>query len=475
MKKICCHKAFLCAFTLMMAGGVWGKLSLLTGDEVTSQRSEQTTAFEVHTDRKLGTMASPHILYYPFINTCSGSLENDARTFTRVIMPQDNVACREDSVLLQGAMTIPLISSASGYAYAALETGSAGQFKVVAIRESEEDDDDADHFFIAQGGRKMAYLDLGQACQNTSCVLPSGDNAILTRLLVLFTSPQQSLGPGDTLDSSDGQLSEALVLKVKLARKLPSLNTQTRLLRCEVFAGDTQAFIDYNAKGLSLIQDEVAAVHTVVYPGPEQAANYCDTQLNSACNQICGATQSCTTERLKEARGHLSKGVTVTGLENGQEIHVSACVENKWGFCSLFPASLAVTPKELEAFLKEQSCFFFSAGFGREHPVIEDLKWFRDHVLAQYSWGQRGIAWYYSVGPKYAGWVAQKPALRAVVRGLGHFFSWIIDSFRGEKLLKHYSSPPQNAKLRAIGMVEADSLFAFLQRCSQFKLWVVGQ
>ena len=440
MKKACCHKAL---FFLLIFVSAQGKINYPQDREAAAQRQAGTDSFELHTDRSQGTESAPHTLYYPLLNSCS-SVEIDARAFTRVSAPQNNVPCRNGDGNLLGTVTIPITSSANGYAYAAMETERTGEFKIIALAEDGVSSDD--HYIaINTGDQVRATIDLGRACRDLlSCNLPTGDATVLSRQLLLFLSPQSNLPEGEDFNSNDAKFSQGSVFRVRLARKLPSLNSASLLPVLQAFAGDGQAFISYDASDLSITRNEVIALQAVLYPAAQTTANhYCDAQTNLACNQICGALEGCLMERYERPRASLKDEETFSELENEVEHHLSLCVENKWGFCSLFPSSMAVTPKELETFLKEQSCFFFSAGFGREHPVIEDLKWFRDRVLARLPGGRPIIQLYYRMARNSALHVARNPTLAAITRGLGHLLAWPIRQWKKLQTQTLQLAPPK--------------------------------
>lgn len=52
------------------------------------------------------------------------------------------------------------------------------------------------------------------------------------------------------------------------------------------------------------------------------------------------------------------------------------------------------------------SCFVATAVYGNEnHPVINDLRSFRDNWLDKKKYGRNFIIWYYKKGPLLASWI----------------------------------------------------------------------
>ncbi len=62
-------------------------------------------------------------------------------------------------------------------------------------------------------------------------------------------------------------------------------------------------------------------------------------------------------------------------------------------------------------------CFVATACFGNvDHPVVSDLRVFRDEKLVQYYWGRSFISWYYENGEGLASIVSKTPGARRVLR-----------------------------------------------------------
>lgn len=121
---------------------------------------------------------------------------------------------------------------------------------------------------------------------------------------------------------------------------------------------------------------------------------------------------------------------TVNDLKNGQEYHLSVACMDKFQFYTLFPASVSATPQSIEAFLKENACYLVSAGFQRQHYVLDYFRQFRDQVLMQSSWGQDFTSWYYRTAPKYALMIVHNPVLSTLMRGMAYFLYFIFNFWK---------------------------------------------
>lgn len=73
------------------------------------------------------------------------------------------------------------------------------------------------------------------------------------------------------------------------------------------------------------------------------------------------------------------------------------------------PSSLDIQDKS------ESSCFIATAALGdNNHPIIIDLRNFRDRRLIKKNWGNTFIKFYYKNGPKAAKFISKKPLVRFI-------------------------------------------------------------
>lgn len=72
-------------------------------------------------------------------------------------------------------------------------------------------------------------------------------------------------------------------------------------------------------------------------------------------------------------------------------------------------------------------CFVATAVYGSyDHPIVLDLRMFRDNWLQKREYGRKFIIWYYQEGPHLASWISKSElkkffALKLIVKPL-HFF-----------------------------------------------------
>ena len=434
MKNIFCYEVtrhFLLLFLCLSVNSAWGKISHHGDGDVISMRSRGTTHFKLTMERQEGSTSSPHNIYYPFINACSPAgarAAADVQSFTRVVFPELNTPC-SDGGALQGLLTIPVTSGANGYIYGAFETEASGRFKIISIQEASSGAGVGGES-VTKGESKLLQIDVGAACNSHLCALPSNDISSISRQLLIFRSEDAVHNIGDTFNSDDPAFNEGSIYDIHLARKLPSLASATLHPSFQLYKGDTQVFVSYDMAELSIVSKEIHAVRVAKYSDPKATTSpYCDILGRSNCEPICGSDIACPIKEFSDIGDSEQSEVVLLDLENDQEVNLSLCVENKWGFCSHFPPTISVTPQEMEKFLQEQSCFFFSAGFAREHYVIERLKKFRDQVLIHYDWGKKVVNFYYSIAPAYAPYITQSPLLSAAIRSLGYLLAFVVQYY----------------------------------------------
>lgn len=378
--------------------------------------------FFLYIDGGTGTPATPHKIYYPMIGICVASQagqSDDYKSLTTVKEPLTNAPCKDDDVMA-GELLLPVTASANGYLYAALEASGGAEFQVIPLGKG-TGGALAETVVVNAGEEPWIRIDIGDACATLSCDLPATNAATYARSLLLFSwVDDETYHLGDRLSAGDTAFGEGVVYRVEIARKLPS-RSPGQVPSFELFKGDARAFVAYDTERLTMAAREIRALRIGIL-GDSKAGPfyYFDLPDQSSVRQMA-------LDDLLEKGEEPEQGeVILSDLENGRLYHLSICIENKWGFCSEFPTTQSVEPQLLAEFLREQGCFFFSAGFGREHPVIERLKWFRDHVLRKLPGGEGIVQFYYRVAPPYAHYVSQSPMLRAVVRSLGYLLSFII-------------------------------------------------
>lgn len=259
-------------------------------------------------------------------------------------------------------------------------------------------------------------FDFQDLCDNTqlNCqgLATSGVNFLAK--VYYFLSPNV-LALGDQIDPSASPNNHGVYYNINLSSRIhPSITTNIT----QSFRSDASAFLSYTSTGtIQQIQRAVAYFHSTIpvsddeYPG-----------------QYTGLTLSS-----QEFPALMNGELTVEGLVNDQENLISVAVLDNYNFSTRLSAPVSVIPQKIEEILSQESCFIVTAGFGRDHQVIQGLKRFRDHVLLPIPAGKALVSWYYQHSPQYARALLDRPLLRAVIRffswtafGLIHYLGWIL-------------------------------------------------
>ncbi len=114
--------------------------------------------------------------------------------------------------------------------------------------------------------------------------------------------------------------------------------------------------------------------------------------------------------------------VNLNQLTNGQTYNISMSLQNKFKVFSAPSNVWSETPESIETFLKKNACYLISAGFKREHPVLNFFREIRDHYLLQSRFGRFFVNWYYATAPNYATYIANSWVLSFLVVCLSTLF-----------------------------------------------------
>jgi len=222
---------------------------------------------------------------------------------------------------------------------------------------------------------------------------------------------------GDVITPQTGV---GLYLKLKVSDKLPSgVQTLGKLRR-----GDGRLTAELSG-GSSITQ-----LGSILYKS--QVFAYSGT--TPVTSNQCPGSASGTTHVIDTAT--LSGDMSVKSLTNGTSYNLAFGLVNKYQFTTLLSNSLVATPETIEALLKKQACFLITAGFGREHYVLDYFRAFRDQVLVKHSATRGLVILYYYFGHRLAYKVLDHPHIATLIRAMAYFiyfvmtrFAWIASCF----------------------------------------------
>ena len=112
--------------------------------------------------------------------------------------------------------------------------------------------------------------------------------------------------------------------------------------------------------------------------------------------------------------------LVLKNLTNNQPIKVGVAYVNKFKFASRISEADEQTPQAIQTFIQQKECYLLSAGFQRDHYVLEYFRAFRDNFLIKNFLGRSFVKWYYKTAPYYAGIIYDNAPLRFLVRSLGY-------------------------------------------------------
>jgi hypothetical protein len=128
---------------------------------------------------------------------------------------------------------------------------------------------------------------------------------------------------------------------------------------------------------------------------------------------------------------------TLTGLSNGTEYWLAVTAVDAQGVEGPFPPNaISGIPTVSEGFSELSNdaggCFIATAAWGDyNHPLVKNLRAFRDRVLLNSSVGREFVRGYYAASPPLARWLSRRPVARAAVRiGLTPI-SWLAGAEAG--------------------------------------------
>lgn len=177
--------------------------------------------------------------------------------------------------------------------------------------------------------------------------------------------------------------------------------------------GDARLKVEYSGQKITQMNDIIGIVYDATPTGAEwPQQSYADAVaaggvINSKGNEVV-----------------VPGDLFVKNLTNYQEYWVGVAFVNKWYFATLVSETKNEMPERIEAFLEAKQCYLISAGFKKDHYVLDFYRSIRDQILMKSSWGKRFVEFYYNTAPKYAQIIWHNEILSKFVRVfayLGYF------------------------------------------------------
>ncbi|MCK6594533.1 MAG: hypothetical protein L6Q33_04975, partial [Bacteriovoracaceae bacterium] len=133
---------------------------------------------------------------------------------------------------------------------------------------------------------------------------------------------------------------------------------------------------------------------------------------------------------------NLEGELRLRSLTNGTTYYAFLGVVDKYYLAPKFSAQASATPQAIEELLKQQNCFFLTAGFGEDHKVIRGFRAFRDQFLLKTFLGKTFVTLYYKIAPLYAPSIYKVEYVRHYIRlwstfvyGIPKYLPWLFSFF----------------------------------------------
>ena len=222
-----------------------------------------------------------------------------------------------------------------------------------------------------------------------------------------FLSDQQQLS--QSLNASDYPhgINFKYILSNSVSSTPPTIDS--------VAKGDERVKVNFSGKGINYLNDVIAVKHPVTASATEQT--FYDALLDG------GVVAS------SDNGAQISGSLILKNLVNGETVQIGIAYVNKFYFASEISETDVQTPEMIQTFIQEKECYLLSAGFQKDHYILEYFRGFRDNFLLKNNWGRSFVKWYYRTAPYYAGIIYDNSFLRFVVRSLGYLAYYTLRFF----------------------------------------------
>lgn len=305
-------------------------------------------------------------------------------------------------VTFEKEVTITSDEPATHYLHAAVETTSG--YRIASVNSAP----------ISNGILRQVRgftLTLQNLCDTTGidCNTLTNPTAIL-EVKVYFFLNRDILPLDDPVTITDANLSHGVHYQLNFSSRN---NANVTTVINDSFRGDASAVLDYTTNStISQLNRTLVFRHAVANPTPNlPVGDYANIEVID-----------------QQFPAQVSGVITVARLPNNTESVLSVALIDNYGYVTPLSPAVSVIPLQIEELLQEESCFFFTAGFSREHPVIFVMKEFRDQVLGSFSLGRAFVKFYYAWAPNHAQKILNSPKLQYTVQTLGTGLAWFFEN-----------------------------------------------
>lgn len=253
----------------------------------------------------------------------------------------------------------------------------------------------------------------------TSCsVLTSSSRGTLKLFLFLRESSAAAI-PIKSIINPSSYAGKGLYWDLKFSSQKVEFSSGDISLTDPARPGDSRILLDYVIPStITDIKEIVVIYQASVDPGITTNMLYGDLVGSLSSEQVIFDDFGTTLE------GELK----LRNLTNGTTYYAFLGVVDKYYLAPKFSAQAAATPQAIEELLKQQNCFFLTAGFGEDHKVIRGFRAFRDQFLLKTFLGKTFVTLYYKIAPLYAPSIYKMNYARLYIR-LWSTFAYAIPKY----------------------------------------------
>ena len=171
--------------------------------------------------------------------------------------------------------------------------------------------------------------------------------------------------------------------------------------------GDGSLFLEFNRNDIDNFRTLMALVQELT---PEQPLTALGD--NTVQSYLSAPNMRTHYPELEDLEGVVS----IPGLNNGQRYAIGLVAVDSYQFATRVPPMLEGTPVETHEVLKQEGCYILSAGFDKDHFIVDYFRLIRDMVLKRFSLGQRLIRAYYKTAPDWVPIIKRSSLLKALVQ-----------------------------------------------------------
>lgn len=246
------------------------------------------------------------------------------------------------------------------------------------------------------------------------------------------TNPTYNPSPYSTTVDTTGGTYPGVLVKVSFSSQVPT--PQPILSTINLARGDTQLTLNYTT-GFSNLGDGgpwrtlVLKVNSTTTEG-DNIFDAVGGSLVSQCTADGVPGDLLSTAVCYQLYPYLQNGaLTVSNLTNDQTYLLTVGHVSKFKFVTTLPTNGSGRPQEIQAFIKEQSCFFLSAGFGDRHYILDYMRNFRDTFLLKNTLGKLFVNFYYNFAPQYTPYIYENPSIAFLMRIVGYGLYYFLNAW----------------------------------------------